>query len=228
MAEFRITTEDTDSLDARQLATALAEAQGWPRDQLRVWHNGAREVIVTVDETLLHTSRADPLHEPAHTGSARHDACELIKMHPAAASSLRRVPFELLRAQVDGFLLAGWTPADVLHALSYTRAGVPWEQPAGSTDVEWLRHRLADWRLPEGDIGPSPSQEEAALRVIHRSGLPTGIGRPPEEHQRTGRVARADTVRAAADDARRLIRLNTRTTSDTLQHQMRTGDNIRR
>lgn len=230
VAEFRISSEDTGGLDLRRLAMALAESQGWHRDQVGIWDTRAGEVVVTIDDALVHRPAPDPLGEQAHTEQARHRACELVKRHPLVSASLRQVPFERLREEIRPFLLANWSSADILHALNYSRDGTPW--PTGeeyhAEGVRWLQHRLRDWYRSGGGIRPSPSQEDAALRVLHRSGLPEGIGLPPEEAPPDRRPARPDAVRAAADDARRLIRLQARTTSNTLHHQDRTGERIRR
>jgi hypothetical protein len=181
MAEFRLSTPDPELVDVRRLASSLVQAQGWPRDQVGLWQNAGGEIVVTVDEALLRGWEPDPLSEAAPTPALRHRAYELIKRHPTAAESLRAVGFEELREEVQPFLLAGWTPADVLHALSYGRDGTPW--PTGpeyrEAGARWLRHRLRDWKGPEGGIRPSPSQEDASLRVVHRSGLPADVGGAP-------------------------------------------------
>lgn len=221
MAELRISSPDPGGLDLRRLALALIESQGWPRDQVGVWQNATGELIITVDEALLARAHGDPLNEPVHTPRTRHHACEMVKLHPAAADSLREVSFADLQQEVTPFLLAGWTPADVLHGLHFSREGVPWPAQAPMEPLPWLRHRLDNWRLADGGIRPSPTQEDASLRVVHRSGLPTGIGLPPEEDPQQRRVARVETVRAAADDARRLMRLHSRTSSEALRNRDR-------
>ncbi|MDS1270995.1 hypothetical protein RIF23_11865 [Lipingzhangella sp. LS1_29] len=235
VVEFRITCDDPTAVDLRHAATAFVEAQGWPRDQVSVWDNRTGDVVVTVPDDLLHPPESDPHRQPAHTRTARHTACEQLKQHPEVADSLRHVPFAELRSEVEPFQLAGWSVVDLVHALSYARDGTRW--PTGAEyhaeGTSWLQHRLRDWRTAEGGVRPSVSQEEAALRVVHRAGVSsdsimaegaTGAGSV------TGRAtpARPEQVRAAADDARRLIQARYRTTSNTLEHQQRTAARIRR
>lgn len=230
MVEFRISCDDADAVDLRELATALVAAQGWPRDRVSVWDNRTGEVVVTVEDRLLHPPEADPLRQPAHTASARHTACEQLKQHSEVATSLRQVPFVELRGEVEPFQLAGWSVTDLVHGLRYARDGSAW--PAGAQyhaeGTRWLRHRLRDWRTPEGGIRPSVTQEDAALRVVYRAGLHQETGRPANEPAGQGGPARPEQVRAAADDARRLIQARYRTTSNTLEHQQRTATRIRR
>lgn len=230
MAEFRISCVDTTAgVDLRQLAIGLIESQGWPRDQVSVWDTRAGDVVVTVDDALLRPRPVDPLNLPVNTSTERHTACEVIKRHESVAASLRHVTFPDLKGEVEAYFLAGWSVGDVLHALRHERDGSPW--PAGeeyhAEGLYWLRHRLRNWRTPDGDIRPSVTQEAAALRVLRRSGLPDDLGLPEEEPDH-GQVAPTETVRTAIDDARRLIRAHSRTTSDALEHRNRTAARIRR
>ncbi|MFW5419694.1 hypothetical protein J0910_24045 [Nocardiopsis sp. CNT-189] len=225
MAELRITS--TDGLDLRRLAWALAESQGWPRDRIGIWENRRdREVVLTVDDELLAPpAEPDPLTRPLHTPSDVHRACEVVRRRDA---SLRGVDFAALRGEAARFFSAGWSTADLLHALSHRPDGVPWPLGEGYQGVEWLAHRLRAWKTPTGDIRPSVSQETVQLRVVSRAGLPGGIGLPPEEERPGRRAAAPDAVRAAADDARRLIRSTTRTTSDGIEHRDRTAARMNR
>ncbi|PRY00996.1 hypothetical protein [Allonocardiopsis opalescens] len=221
MARFRITTDD--EVDVRRLATALVEAHGWPREQVGLWNTHSGEVIVTVDDELLREREADPLATTAHTGADLRGACELLKR---SEPSLRFVSLPELRDEVQGFFSAGWTVADLIHALRHQRDGAPW--PTGeeyhAEGAAWLRHRMRSWRTPEGDVRPSRSQEAAGHRVVRRSGLPDTLGLPPEERWGARGVADPARARAAADDARRLLRAGARTTSDALTHRERTGE----
>ncbi|MFC7329659.1 hypothetical protein [Marinactinospora rubrisoli] len=224
MAEFRISSED--GLDLRRLATALAESQGWPRDQVSIWDNRDGSVIVTVEDTLLHPPAPDPLQQPVHTGRDVHHACELLRQRD---SSLRGVDFAELRAEAARFFSAGWSTADLLHALSHRPDGLPWPRGEGYQGVEWLEHRLRNWKTPTGDIRPSVSQETAQLRIVGRAGLPENLGLPEDEDPAARRqAARPEFARAAADDARRLMRVQARTTSNTLAHRDRTAAHITR
>ncbi|RCV53541.1 hypothetical protein [Marinitenerispora sediminis] len=224
MAEFRISSDD--GFDLRRLATALAESQGWARDQVGIWDNRDGSVIVTVPDSLLHRPAPDPLQQPVHTRSDVHSACELLRQRD---TSLRGVAFTDLRAEAARFFSAGWSTADLLHALSHRPDGQPWPRGEGYQGVEWLEHRLRNWKTPTGDIRPSVSQETAQLRIVGRAGLPEDLGLPAdEEPSRRRQVARPEAARAAADDARRLMRVQARTTSNTLAHRDRTASHITR
>ncbi|GLU47828.1 hypothetical protein [Nocardiopsis ansamitocini] len=220
MAELRISSGD--GFDLRKLATALAESQGWPRERISVWDKRDGEVILTVEDALLTRTAADPMNQPVHTRSDVHEACELLRRRDA---SLYGVEFSRLRDEASRFFSAGWSIADLLHALSMRPDGAPWARGEGYQGPEWLDHRLRNWKTPTGDIRPSVSQENAQLRVVGRSGLPEGIGLPRDDAPR-GQAARPESARAAADDARRLMRAHARTTSNTLEHRDRTAAKI--
>ncbi|WP_159942277.1 MULTISPECIES: hypothetical protein [unclassified Nocardiopsis] len=224
MAELRISSDD-ERIDLRRMATALAESQGWAREDVSIWDNRRGEVIVTVDDALLRRPEADPLHRPRHTPRAVHEACETLRREEA---SLRRVDFRVLRQETARFFSAGWTVADVLHALGHRPDGVPWPSGEGYQGTDWLRARMKAWRTPDGDIRPSQSQEAAQLRVIGRAGLPVDIGLPEDAEVSQRPVASPAVARSAADDARRLMRQSTRTTTDSLAHRDRTSANITR
>ncbi|WP_046471717.1 hypothetical protein [Allosalinactinospora lopnorensis] len=225
MAEFRISCDD-GGIDLRRLATALIESQGWPRDRVGIWENRGGDVVVTVEEELLHVPEPDPLSLPVHTRSDVHRACELIRRRD---TSLRGVEFGDLRDEAARFFAAGWSVADLLHALSHRPDGQPWPRGEGYQGVEWLEHRMRNWKTPTGDIRPSVSQETAQLRILGRAGLPGGLGVPDDEGgPRERRTASPETARAAADDARRLMRAQSRTTSDALEHRDRTASHIAR
>lgn len=224
MAEFRISSDD-ELIDLRKMAAALAESQGWAREDISIWDNRQGEVIVTVDDALLRPTEPDPLHRPRHTPGDVHRACEHLRREEP---SLRRVDFPVLRRETTRFFSAGWTVADVLYALTHRPDQVAWPQSPEFRGTEWLRRRLAAWRTPDGDIRPSRSQEESQLRVISRAGLPMEIGLPEDTELSQRPVARPETARSAADDARRLMQQNSRTTSDSLTHRERTSTHIRR
>ena len=224
MAEFRISSDD-ERVDLRRLAMALVESQGWAREDVGLWDNRQGEVIVTVDDALLRKPEADPLHRPRHTPRAVHEACESLRREDG---SLRRVDFRVLREETARFFSAGWTVADVLHALAHKPDGVPWPSGPDHQGTEWLHVRMRAWRTPDGDIRPSRSQEAAQLRVISRAGLPMDIGLPEDAEVSQRPVASPSVARSAADDARRLMRQNSRTTVDSLAHRDRTSANFSR
>ncbi|MGW8527112.1 MULTISPECIES: hypothetical protein [Nocardiopsidaceae] len=224
MAEFRISSDD-DRVDLRRMAAALVESQRWARDDVSIWDNRRGEVIVTVDDALLRKPEADPMHRPRHTPRDVHDACETLRREDP---SLRRVDFRFLREETARFFSAGWTVSDVLHALGHRPDGAPWPLGPERQGTDWLRERMRAWRTPDGDIRPSQSQEGAQLRVISRAGLPVDIGLPEDAEVSQRPVASRSAARSAADDARRLIRQNSRTSSDSLAHRDRTSANITR
>nr|WP_156001935.1 hypothetical protein [Streptomonospora sp. PA3] len=225
VAEFRITS-DSGALDLRRLAADLVESQGWPRDQVSIWQNrGGGDVVVTVDPALLEERSPDPLAVSVHTRSEVHRACETLRR---SDPSLRGVDFAELRDEAARFFAAGWTLGDLLHALGHRHDGAPWPQGPGYEGIEWLQHRLRNWKSETGDIRPSVSQEGAQMRIVGRIGLPSGLGAPDEGADAPRRAASPETARAAADDARRLMRAQSRTTSDSLEHRERTASHITR
>ncbi len=225
MVEFRISCDDS-SVDLRRTAAALVESHGWPRDRVSVWQNRGGDVVLTVDDELLHAPPPDPLRQPMHTRSDIHRACELVRNRD---NSLRGVDFTELRDSAARFFAAGWSVADLLHALTHRPDGLQWPHGEGYQGIEWLEHRLRNWKTPTGDIRPSVSQEAAQLRIVGRAGLPDDIETPDSgPRSREEGVASPMTARAAADDARRLLRAQTRTTSDGLEHRDRTASHIQR
>lgn len=221
MAEFRISSDD-EGLDLRRLAAALTESQGWAREQVSIWDTRRGEVVVTVDEAALARPEPDPLNRPRHTRSDVHEACEMVRREDA---SLRGADFTVLREEAARFFSAGWTVADLLHALEHRPDGRPWQRGAEYRGTRWLCHRLGAWKTPSGDIRPSASQEQAQFRVIGRAGLPMDIGQPGTGPRP---AASPSAARSAADDARRLMRENAPTTSDALAHRERTAAHITR
>ncbi|MFB9803326.1 hypothetical protein [Streptomonospora salina] len=227
MAEFRISSDDSGDLDMRRLAADLVESQGWPRDQVSIWQNrGGGDVVVTVEPALLERRAPDPLAASVHTRSDVHRACETLRR---SDPSLRGVDFAQLRDEAARFFSAGWTLGDLLHALGHRHDGTAWPQGEGYEGVEWLQHRLRNWKSESGDIRPSVSQEGAQMRVVGRIGLPDDLGAGAGETSAAPqRAASPATALAAADDARRLMRAQSHTTSDALEHRDRTASHITR
>ncbi|MFC4560752.1 hypothetical protein ACFO4E_02655 [Nocardiopsis mangrovi] len=224
MAEIRISSDD--GLDLRRLAAALAESQGWPRDRVGIWENrGGGDVVLTVEDALLQDADPDPLGQPVHTRSDVHRACELLRQRDP---SLRGVDFPALRDEAARFFSAGWSVADLLHALAHRHDGTPWPRGDGYAGIEWLHHRLRNWKSSTGDIRPSAAQETAQLRIVGRIGLPSDLGLPHDDPAARGHTASPEAARRAADDARRLMRVQSRTTSDGLEHRDRTASRITR
>ncbi|TDB94835.1 hypothetical protein E1267_42460 [Nonomuraea longispora] len=80
---------------------------------------------------------------------------------------LRRMTAWYLRWLRRAFLLAGWTPADVLHALDVRSDGSGWTYTWSSADElrhipGWVRNRLNAWIGGDGQVLTSGSQRLAA------------------------------------------------------------------
>ncbi|MEZ7132678.1 hypothetical protein ACBR40_45710 [Nonomuraea sp. AD125B] len=76
---------------------------------------------------------------------------------------LRKITAKHLRSLLREHFRAGWTPADVLHALDHTPDGTAWTLTSDPRWLPgWIRYRLTPWRTPDGGITPSPSQRRAA------------------------------------------------------------------
>ncbi|MFC8041860.1 hypothetical protein ACFUOZ_21105 [Paenarthrobacter sp. NPDC057355] len=72
------------------------------------------------------------------------------------------------------FFLAGWTVADILHALNWRPDGTLWPH-SGAPETKdawrmrgWLRHRLSHWRTEAGEPLRSRDQQEAARAAALR------------------------------------------------------------
>src|SRR5262249_9293495 len=74
-------------------------------------------------------------------------------------SPLARLSPRYLRHLIKDFLDAGWTGADILHALDHQPSGAAWTYttPVGHA-AGWVRFRLATWRNADGSPLPSRSQ----------------------------------------------------------------------
>jgi hypothetical protein len=88
-------------------------------------------------------------------------------------------------------LRAGWTVADIRHALDHTPSGQPWPYAWRSTrelrnPAGWLLHRMHAWTDSHGPL-PDPHQARAVLTATERA------------HQRRRREdAERDSAKAAA------------------------------
>ena len=78
---------------------------------------------------------------------------------------LRRISPEHVRSIARPYFLAGWTVADVHHAIDHRPSGTRWPHD-GATGVDnvgaWLSYRLAAWRDAHGTVRRSNSQRIAA------------------------------------------------------------------
>lgn len=112
---------------------------------------------------------------PAHRTPKRHG------QRVAAASEIRYRSFPLrcmtakdVASSCRDFFLAGWTVADILHALDWRPDGTLWPH-SGAPDTKeawrmrgWLRHRLSAWRTEAGEPLRSRDQQAAARAVALR------------------------------------------------------------
>ena len=81
------------------------------------------------------------------------------------ARLLGRLSAEHLRHLARPFFAAGWTPADLLHALDHDTRGRQHGYSAGvRSPAGWVRSRLAGWLGPDAVPLPSRSQRVAEAR----------------------------------------------------------------
>ena len=81
------------------------------------------------------------------------------------ARLLRRLSAEHLRHLAWPFFAAGWTPADLVHAIDHDTRGRQHGYSAGvRAPAAWIRARLAAWLGPDGAPLPSRSQQLAEAR----------------------------------------------------------------
>jgi hypothetical protein len=82
------------------------------------------------------------------------------------ARLLQRISAEHIRSLARPFFAAGWTGADVLHALDHDPGG---RQHGYSAEVRspagWIRARLVGWLGPDAVPLPSRSQRVAIARA---------------------------------------------------------------
>ncbi|TDD15478.1 hypothetical protein [Nonomuraea diastatica] len=104
------------------------------------------------------------MHESPRTKRDRLAACERLRQESGV---LRRMTAWYLRWLLKAFLLAGWTVADVLHALDVRSDGSGWTYTWSSADElrhipGWVRNRLGAWVGGDGQVLSSRSQRLAA------------------------------------------------------------------
>ncbi|WP_427019465.1 hypothetical protein ACQCSX_22750 (plasmid) [Pseudarthrobacter sp. P1] len=99
----------------------------------------------------------------------------------AAAAEIRNRSFPLrcmttkdVASTCRDFFLAGWTVADLLHALDWKPDGTAWPH-SGAPDTKdawrmrgWLRHRLGAWRTEAAEPLRSRDQQAAARQAEQR------------------------------------------------------------
>ncbi|MGR6915338.1 hypothetical protein ACU635_13930 [[Actinomadura] parvosata] len=111
------------------------------------------------------------LHQSPRTKRDRLAACERLRQE---SNVLRRMTPWYLRWLLQPFLVAGWTPADVLHALDVRADGSVWTYTWKSVDElryipGWVRHRLKAWWGEDGQVLPSRSQRVAVVVARQRA-----------------------------------------------------------
>jgi hypothetical protein len=80
------------------------------------------------------------------------------------ARTLRPLSDQHVRHLARVFFAAGWSPADVLHALDHDPADRPYGYTADvRSPAAWARHRLAAWLTP-GTAAPLPSRDQLAAQ----------------------------------------------------------------
>lgn len=111
---------------------------------------------------------------PAHRTTSR-------KIQRQAAASeiwyrsfaLRCLSIKDLASICRDFFLAGWTVADILHALDWQPDGTPWPHSGAPVTKEparirgWLKHRLTAWRTETGEPRRSRDQQAAAQAAAY-------------------------------------------------------------
>ncbi|MEV8150506.1 hypothetical protein AB0O52_20480 [Arthrobacter sp. NPDC080073] len=134
---------------------------------------------------------------PAHRTPKRRD------QRVAAASEIRYRSFPLrcmtpkdVASSCRDFFLAGWTVADILHALDWQPDGTLWPH-SGAPDTKeawrmrgWLKHRLNAWRTEGGEPLRSRGQQEATRASARRREQETERQRTLE--RQAERAARLD------------------------------------
>jgi hypothetical protein len=116
-------------------------------------------------------SPAWALHESPRTKRDRLAACERLRQE---SNVLRHMTPWYLCWLLRPFLVAGWTPADVLHALDVRPDGSVWTYTWQSADElrhipGWVRHRLNAWLGEDGQVLPSRSQGLTAAAAHQRA-----------------------------------------------------------
>ena len=111
------------------------------------------------------------------------------------ARLLQRLSGEHLRHLARPFFAAGWTPADLLHALDHDTRGRHHGYTAGvRSPAAWVRSRLAQWL--DADSAPLPSASQRRAEAAARVRADAAARR--EEAARLAAVRTADNVGWAA------------------------------
>ena len=99
---------------------------------------------------------------------------------------LRRLTDANLAHHLREFMLAGWTNADIQHAIDHRPDGTPWPH-SGAEGVKnpgaWLDFRLSAWRDSRGTVGRSRTQRIEAARAEERAAHRAADERRRQERQ---------------------------------------------
>ena len=118
-------------------------------------------------QPMLPRPGATALAAVPQNGSEALTAAQAMQEH---ARLLRRLSAEHLRHLARPFFAAGWTPADLVHAIDHDTRG---RQHGYTAEVRspaaWIRSRLAQWLDPDGTPLPSPGQQRAAAAAEARA-----------------------------------------------------------
>ncbi|MEV6033663.1 helix-turn-helix domain-containing protein [Nonomuraea sp. NPDC052116] len=175
-----IPTSDTSSDQVKDLSEppsfSLPEREGTDPTRTREAPRQARR--------SPRISPAWALHESPRTKRDRLAACERLRQE---SNVLRHMTPWYLRWLLRPFLVAGWTPADVLYALDVRADGIMWTYTWLSVDElrhipGWVHHRLSAWVEADGQVLPSRSLRLAAAAEKQRA---------EQEERRRARLAAA-------------------------------------
>ena len=116
---------------------------------------------------LLPRRGSADLHQCPKTRSDGLRAAGLLQDQSGRVSPLAQLSDRCLRHLARPFFAAGWTPADVLHAIDHEPGG---RQHGYTAEVRspaaWVRSRLAEWLDVSGVPLPSRSQQSAEARRL--------------------------------------------------------------
>lgn len=119
-------------------------------------------------------NRISTTNEAAATPGTRKHALQIAQNIHDESATLRRLSPWYIRHLTRVFVAAGWTAADVLHALDHQPDGAAWTYTWTSRDQirnvsGWVRFRLSAWLDEHGRPFPGKSQRLAAAAAQLRA-----------------------------------------------------------
>ena len=154
---------------------------------------GADHVDLQLDQVALQLHNGDGLcyydlqKELQGLSNNRAEALSAARAIQDRARDLRRISIEHVRSVARVYFRAGWTPADVVHALDHEPDGRQHGYTSGiRSPARWAAYRLGLWLGPDGLPVASRSQLAAADR---RRVLAEQAGRRAARRAPSGRVA---------------------------------------